>query len=149
MTKINLHPTNRQLRQFGFIALVAFGVLGVLVRWKGGLFAINFGENALWVSYLFWTLGAVSALLSLVFPQGNRFLFVVLTVISYPIGYVVSFVLMAIFFYVVMTSVAIVFRLIGRDVLKRKFAPEASTYWTPHTSPCTRSRCLRSCSGCW
>ena len=137
---INLHPTNRQLRQFGFIALVAFGVLGALVQWRGGLFGVNFGDAARWVSYSLWALGVVSALLSLVFPAGNRFLFVALTVISYPIGYVVSLVLMAIFFYGVVTFVAIVFRLIGRDVLKRKFEPEASTYWTPHAPPSSIKR---------
>jgi hypothetical protein len=140
LTKINLHPTNRQLRQFGFIALVAFGVLGAVVQWRGGLFGVNFGDAALWVSYSLWALGVVSALLSLVHPTGNRFLFVALTVISYPIGYVVSFVLMALFFYGVVTFVAIVFRLIGRDVLKRRFEPEASTYWTPHTSPASIKR---------
>ena len=78
------------------------------------------GDGARWVSYSLWALGVVSALLSLVFPAGNRFLFVALTVISYPIGYVVSLVLMAIFFYGVVTFVAIVC-LIGCDVLKRKF----------------------------
>ena len=140
MTKINLHPTDRQLRQFGFIALVAFGVLGALVQWRGGLFGIHFGGGARWVSYSLWALGIVSALLSLVRPRANRFLFVTLTVISYPIGYVVSLLLMAIFFYGVVTFVAVVFRLIGRDVLKRRFEPEASTYWTPRTSPSSIKR---------
>ena len=140
MTKINLHPTNRQLRQFGFIALLAFGLLGSLVLWRGALFGFHFGTSARGVSYALWTLGVVSALLSLVFPAGNRFLFVALTVISYPIGYVVSFALMAIFFYGVVTVVAIVFRLLGRDVLKRRFEPEASTYWTPHNSPSSIKR---------
>ena len=140
MTNINLHPTDSQLRQFGFIALIAFGVLGAVVHWRGGLFGINFGDAARWVSYSLWALGGVSALLSLVFPAGNRLLFVTLTLISYPIGYVVSFVLMAIFFYGPVTFVAIVFRLIGRDALKRKFEPEASTYWKPHTSPASIKR---------
>ena len=140
MTSINLHPTNRQLRQFGFIALVAFGLLGAVVEWRGGLFGAHFGDAAPWVSYSLWALGAISALLSLVYPAGNRFLFLTLTIISYPIGYVVSFVLMAIFFYGVMTFVAIVFRLIGRDVLKRKFEAEASTYWTPHNTPSSIKR---------
>jgi hypothetical protein len=135
LTNLNLHPTNRQLRQFGFIALVAFSVLGAVVQWRGGLFGLNFGDAARWISYSLWALGGISALLSLVRPAGNRFLFVALTVISYPIGYLVSFVLMAIFFYGIVTFVAIVFRVIGRDILKRRFEPEASTYWAPHTSP--------------
>jgi hypothetical protein len=140
LTKINLHPTNRQLRQFGFIALVAFGVLGALVEWRGGLFGFHFGDAARWVSYSLWALGVVSALLSLVYPAGNRFLFLALTIVTYPIGTVVSFVLMAIFFYGIVTLFAIVFRLIGRDVMKRKFEPEASTYWAPHTSPASIKR---------
>lgn len=140
MPEINLHPTNRQLRQFGLIALVAFGVLGVMIQWKGGLFGFTFGAAAPWIKYSLWSLGLVSALLALVFPAGNRFLFVALTVVTYPIGYVVSFVLMAIFFYGIVTLVAIVFRLLGRDVLKRRFEPEASTYWAPHTSPSSIKR---------
>ena len=111
-----------------------------MVQWRGGLFGFHFGSASQWVSYSLWTVGIVSALLSLVFPAGNRFLFVALTVISYPIGYVVSFVLMAIFFYVVVTFVALVFRLIGRDVMKRKFEPDATTYWAPHTSPTSIKR---------
>lgn len=111
-----------------------------MVQWRGGLFGLDFGDAARWVSYSLWALGAVSALLSLVSPAGNRFLFVALTVITYPIGYVVSFVLMAIYFYGVLTFVAMVFRLTGRDVLKRKFEPEASTYWAPHTSPASIKR---------
>jgi hypothetical protein len=135
LPELKLHPSNRELRQFGYIALAALAALGTVVYWKRGLFGINFGEKANWIVYAIWALGLISALLSLVFPAANRPLYVALTIVTYPIGYIVSLVLLAIFFYGVLTLVAIVFRLIGRDVLNRKFEPQAPSYWIPHNSP--------------
>ena len=49
-----------------------------------------------------------------------------------PIGFVVSFVLLAVFYFLLLTPVALVFRLIGRDALRRRFDAAAPSYWVPH-----------------
>ena len=54
-----------------------------------------------------------------------------LTAVSLPIGFVVSHIVMAVMFYVILTPVGLVFRLIGRDPLQRRFDRQAASYWVP------------------
>ena len=143
MVSLNLRPERRELRQFGLIALIAFGLLGGLIDWRGGLPAISFGESASTVAYVLWGIGAVSALFSLIAPAANRPLYVGLMVISFPIGLVVSHVVLGAFFYGILTPVGLVFLLIGRDSLKRRFEPDAKTYWVDHNPPDTMKRYFR------
>ena len=129
LVQLNLRPEPRQLRQFGWVALVAFGLLGSMVLWRGGLFGASFGSGAGPVACALWALGAASALLSIVWPEGNRPLFVGLGVLAFPIGWVVSHVVLAILFFGVLTPVGLLFRLLSRDALERAFRPEMKSYW--------------------
>ncbi len=72
---------------------------------------------------------ALSGVLSLVWPAANRPLYVGLAVVAFPIGFVVSYVIMGALFYLLIAPVGLVFRLFGRDPLDRRFLPEAKTYW--------------------
>lgn len=126
---LNLLPDERQLRQFGFVAFAAFGLLGGVVLWKGGLFGISFGAFAPRIAYVLWTLGILSAVLSLVWARGNRLLFVLLGVVAFPIGWLVSHVVLAVLFFGVLTPIGVLFRLLGRDPLERAFEREKPTYW--------------------
>jgi ABC-type uncharacterized transport system permease subunit len=87
-----------------------------------------------------WVVGALAGLSSLLLPAANLPLYVVLTLITYPIGLVLSYVLMAFVFYVIFTPVGLWFRLIGRDPLHRKFDPNAESYWIPHGAPKSADR---------
>jgi len=129
LVQLNFRPDIKQLRQFGFIALGAFTVIGGVILWRGGLFGIDFGSAARSIAYVLWALGVVSAGFSLVFPKANRPLFVGLALVAFPIGLVVSHVVLALLFFGVLTPVALVFRLIGRDPLERRFEPERESYW--------------------
>ncbi len=132
LVNLDLRPGVKQLRSFGFIALAAFGLLGTLIYWKGSFFGIQLGEATRGVAFTFWGIAVLSALFSLVYPRANHPLYVVLSLVAYPIGFVVSHVIMAFLFYVVITPVGLVFRLIGRDPLHRRFDPQAESYWEPH-----------------
>jgi hypothetical protein len=52
----------------------------------------------------------------------------------YPIGWLISYALIAMVFYLVITSVGPVIQLCGRDPLQRKLGRSAKTYWTPHNT---------------
>ncbi len=132
---VNLKPDISQLRQFGGICFVAFGLLGWMVWWKGGLLGLDFGEARWPVVYLLWGAGSISGLFSLVFPRANRPLFVGLSLVTYPIGYVVSHVVMALIFFGVITPVGLLFRILGRDPLNRRFESDRESYWEPHQPP--------------
>jgi hypothetical protein len=129
IVQLNLRPEVRQLRQFGWIALVAFGVIGAVVLVRGGLLGMSFGAAARPVAFAAWTLGVLSALLSLVWPEANRPLFVALGALTFPIGWVLSHLVLAAVFFGVLTPVGLLFRLVGRDPLERAFRREMKSYW--------------------
>jgi hypothetical protein len=129
LVQLDLRPDSRQLRQFGFIALAAFGLLGVLILWKGGLVGFRFGSAARPIAVGMWVLGAASALLSLVWPQGNRPLFVALSVLAFPIGFLVSHVVLAVLFFGILTPVGLLLRLLRYDPLDRAFQKDRRSYW--------------------
>jgi hypothetical protein len=140
LVKLNLNPTAKELRQFGFIALGAFGVLGALLYWHVVPLWRVFGAATPTVAYVIWSLGALSAVLSMVAPKMNRPLFVGLSVVAYPIGVVMSYVIMGAFFFLILTPLGWLFRLAGRDPLRRRLDAAAKTYWIQHKSAGKTSR---------
>jgi hypothetical protein len=55
--------------------------------------------------------------------------------VSLPIGWAVSFILLAAFYFLLLTPLGLFFRLIGRDTLGRKFDPDAESYWLTRQPP--------------
>lgn len=126
----NLAPSVEQLRQFGWVAFAAFGGIGLVVTWRGGLFGLELGGWASTATSVLWALGLLSALFSIWSPRANRPLFVLLSVIALPIALVVSHVAMALLFFGVLTPVALIFRLVGRDALARRWERDRRSYWS-------------------
>jgi hypothetical protein len=119
---LNRNPSPRTLRQFAALCLVIFGGLAL---WQ----ALGRGNSTaamLWAA-LALGLGPVG----LVWPQSLTWVYIGAMIATFPIGWVVSRVILALFFYVIITPVAAVFRLIGRDALRRRPRSELATYWLP------------------
>jgi hypothetical protein len=129
--KLNLKPTPRELRQFGFIALAAFGLLGALLYWQVLPLARHLGGAAGTVAWVLWVVGLASAALSLVAPRANWPLYAGLMVIAYPIGWVLSHVILGLVFFGLITPLGLIFRLMGRDALHLRSNPRTGSYWVP------------------
>ena len=69
--------------------------------------------------------------------------FVGLSLAAWPVGWVVSSLALGLLYYAVFTPVALVFRLIGRDALSRRFDRQAATYWEPYNPDLGTERYLR------
>ncbi len=132
LIEIEWHPTGRQLRVFGVSGLLAsIAAAAVLLL--------------LWGVAFVWALLVLAAgggifLCSLVSPRAARILYLGLTLIAMPIGLAVSFVLLSGFYFLLLTPLALVFRLVGRDPLHRRFDPTAESYWVPHRPSETMER---------
>jgi hypothetical protein len=113
-------PTERILRQFGGLWLL---VLGGLAGWNG-LVHGNHGR-ALGLG----TLGILVGILSVIKPRAVEPLFTGLMMLTYPIGWLVSRILLVVLFYGMFTPLALFFRLIGRDTLTRRRRPDQPSYW--------------------
>jgi hypothetical protein len=118
----DVSTTDRTLRQFAGLWLL---FVGALAYWLG------VARDRWTLAYVLAGLAVVPGLAGLLVPQVIRPLFVALMALTYPIGWVVSKVLLLVLYYGVFTPVGLVFRLIGRDALKRGFQPGQPTYWVP------------------
>jgi len=131
--KLILQPDRKQLRQFAWVSLFFFPGLAAVLAWKYALpmpwvyALVGLGVVVALVELvLAEALGAFGALLEKLIP---RALFQLLTLLAFPIGFVLSHVLMALIYYLVMTPIGLVFRLIGRDAMGRKPDPKLKSYW--------------------
>lgn len=140
MIKLNLDPDRRFLTQFTWAGLFLFPLLGLLLAWKFGV--------AAWIGIAIGALGvlaflvevvvvprlaeAPARLLELLVPKA---VFRAFTLITVPIGFVVSHLLMALIFFLVMTPIGLVFRVLGRDSMHRRWDPAAGSYWLERPPP--------------
>jgi hypothetical protein len=129
MIKLNLNPDRRILGQFSILASFMFAVVGLVLVWKWG---------ASWT--LFAVLAAIGVIQFALHQLGIRAvtlgLYVVLTLVAFPIGFVLSHVLIAVIYYLVITPIGLLFRLVGRDAMMRRPDPSLPSYW--HARPTSR-----------
>jgi len=126
LSDIPFHPTSRTLRQFAALWLVIFLAVGAYQYFK--LRHHTLGLILGGAAVLVGTLGLIK-------PAAVRWIFVGWMVLAFPIGWLISQILLAVLFYLVLTPVAVVFRWRGRDLLGRKPAPGRSSFWQPKRNP--------------
>ena len=146
LVEINWNPDRRQLRTFAILWLIAFGLLGAYVAWKAGALAgrVPIGWRAPWTASLaLWLLAVAGSVTGLALPTIIKPVYIAWMVAAFPVGWMVSQVLLALTYFGVFTACALVFRLIGRDPLHRSFDQNARTYWVPHSSPSEVGRYFR------
>ena len=120
MIDLNLNPNPKELRQFSIALIVATAVVGGILWWKTGP---NPWSVGLWIG------GPIAGLVGLAYPVAIKPLFIALSVIAFPIGIVVGTLAMMLVYYGIITPIGLVFRLIGRDPLHRRFDRAAPTHW--------------------
>ena len=129
LVEIDFNPDPKTLRQFGAIAFVGFGVLAALAYYERLIFSFGLGEARMPLVMTFAVIGTIAVLFSLVAPKANRFLYVGLTLLAFPIGFVLSYVIMGTLFFLIIGPIAVLFRLFGKDPMHRGYDPNAPTYW--------------------
>jgi hypothetical protein len=72
---------------------------------------------------------ALIGIIGLIKPNSLRWLFIAASATAFPIGWVVSQVALVIMFYGVMTPMAFLFRMRGRDALQLRAKPDQSSFW--------------------
>ena len=122
MIKPAWYPNDRQLRQFSVAALLGFPVVAwAFHRWFG------WSDGSYWIA----AMGPIICVLGLAIPGAVYPLYTGLMAITMPIGWVFSNVILRIIFYVILTPLGLVFRMMGRDPLVL-MKPQAATYWVKH-----------------
>jgi len=120
LSDLNIKPDEKILREFGIFSLFGFGAMGLVAALKWDFWQLSYG---------LWGLAVFVFLFAFIRPEVLRPLFVLLMVVAFPIGFVISNVILAVLFYAVFTPLALLFKIIGRDALNRKIEPDRISYW--------------------
>jgi hypothetical protein len=131
---IPFHPSRTMLRQFAWLWLAFFGGLSAYQ----GLGRGNTTAAAV-LGVVALTVGPVG----LIRPDWLRPIFVAWMVLAFPIGWTISLLMLGALYYLVFTPVALVFRLIGRDALRRSKGKAGASYWSPKPMPTDVRRYLK------
>jgi len=123
MISIQWNPDRRQLRQFAAIWFPAFcALVGWMVAKKTGHWG---GVEIAWMVCGVW------AVAGFLFPPVIRPVFVGLILATFPIGWVVSHVLLGAIFYGIVTPIGIILRRVGHDPLQLRPPSGRSLWKTP------------------
>jgi hypothetical protein len=120
MVAINWNPSARELRQFAVVWAVFFAIVGALVLRRTGSWE--------WAA-LVWAAAGLVPVAGLAAPARIKPVFLGMSLAAYPIGWVVSHVLMIAVWMLVVTPTGLVMRALGHDPLQRRPDRRASTYW--------------------
>lgn len=121
--KINWNPSTKDMRWFGVVILIGFGLIGFAVKRHGH------PETATTI----WAISSAIGFLAIVMPPIARPFYLIWMFIALVMGSVMSRIVMGVIFYFVLSPVAIVFKLMKRDAINRR-KPEVprETYWSEH-----------------
>jgi Ca2+/Na+ antiporter len=118
----------RELRKFG---LTVGGVLAAL-----GLVMLARGK-----AHFPWFLAPGMALLALgaALPKALKHVYIAWMGLALALGFVVSHVILTVFFFLVITPVGLAAWLLGKDFLRRRLDRQAPTYWLQRERPKTKA----------
>jgi hypothetical protein len=111
-------------RSFGFVFAVVFALLG-------GLSLYNAGHRWPW----WFAIAAAFALIALVVPRALAPLNRLWAKFGLLIHAIVSPIILAVLFYACIMPFGLLMRLFGKDPLRRRFEPEAASYWIRREPP--------------
>jgi hypothetical protein len=122
LIEINWYPKPKELRTFAMIALIAsllYVLKGVRIQWSVTIITAGFG--------IF-----LSSFVSL---KLTRIIYLGLILMTFPIGWAISMIMLTAFYFLLLTPLGFIFRLLGRDPLYRRFDPDAKSYWLTRQEP--------------
>jgi hypothetical protein len=120
---LRMNPSKGELRWFGLLLVTFSIVLGAIVFWHSAstrvpTAIVGVGLGICIVYY---------ALRPLRLPIYRTWMRAM-----YPIGWLLSHIILISIYYLVLTPIGWVLRVVGYDPLSRRFDPEAKTYWSVH-----------------
>lgn len=127
-------PSQSELRWFGLLLAVVFGILGGVVWWQAG---------AQRVSVALWSLGVLLGATYYLVPPLRWPLYTVWMSLVMPIGLFISTLVLGLIYFGVITPLGRFMALFGRDKLDRRPDPDRTSYWVPHPAVGDTGRYLR------
>ena len=115
-----LDTSSKEIRKFALVIAIAMGVIGIFISLK---------THNLDVSIWLWGIGLLFLILGFILPIILRPVYSLWMLLAYFIGGIVSRVILTVLFYVVLTPIGLVLRLLGKDILNQKLDKNQKSYW--------------------
>ena len=124
-TEVTKAPPPRTLRQFAALFLIVFGGLAAWRVWHGRTDASTLVLGGI---------GVVVGLVGLAWPPAVRWIYTGWMIAVFPIGWTVSWLVLALLFYGVFTPVSVLFKLKQRDALGLR-RRDVQSFWAEKEQP--------------
>jgi predicted acyltransferase len=111
-------PDKKELRKFAITISVALGVFGGLVLWRKGQAGL-----------ILLAIGVVIFLAGLVWPKSLALLHKAWMALALALGFIMSHIILALVYYVVLTPIGFIMKIVRRDPLELSFDRNAESYW--------------------
>jgi hypothetical protein len=134
LIEIERDPSPRDLAWFGVLFLAFAGIVGALARWRFHAPSVALG---------IWCGAVVLVALYYAIPSLRRPCFVAWSLVTYPIGWLVSHVVLAVVYYLVVTPIGVFVRVTGRVHVRAPFDADAESYWIERRAEDDPQRYLR------
>jgi len=115
----NKEVTKKQLRTFGIALSVFLGIIGLVHFLKGNT------PHYYW----FWGAAGIIFLATLLVPILIKPIYHVAIFIAHILGWINTRLILGLIYYLLVTPIAIIMKIFGRDALNRKLDKEAKSYW--------------------
>jgi CHASE2 domain-containing sensor protein len=121
--KINRNPTVQEVRRFVFAWTLAAAVMGGLLFWRHHPLGAR----------IVWTASIAAVLSGALLPSLARLFYRAWMGLVYGINFLITKLLLVFIFWGVLTPIALLFKLIGRDALMlKKSGASSGSYWREH-----------------
>lgn len=120
MIDVNWNPSRRDVKIFAILFVLFF----VLVAYW-----VYRGTDSATAAGVTFAAGAAIGVGGFFLPNLMRYVYIVWMAAVLPIGFVVSHLILAFIFYLVVTPVGLLMRVCGYDPMHRRFDKEATSYW--------------------
>ncbi len=108
----------RDLRKFGLTVGGVFVLLGVLFLLR---------HRSSYLSFL--GAGAVLTAFGVIWPRALKYVYIAWMALAFTLGFVMSNVILTLFFFLFVTPIGLLARLFQKDFLARKWDKQAASYW--------------------
>ena len=110
--------TTKELRKFGFIMASAFALIGCLMLWR---------DKPLWIYFL--GTGGFFLIFGLILPRVLAPIEWAWMKLAYALSIIMTHILVTLTFYLIITPMGLIMRLLGKDPLQLKFDKSKKSYW--------------------
>ncbi|MCC6573821.1 MAG: hypothetical protein IT462_08520 [Planctomycetes bacterium] len=127
LIQINKNPSDRELRSFAWLWFPLFcAALSLIVWWR---------TKTLAVAYVMAVAAVIVAVLGVVKLRAVKYVFVGLMYVTFPVGFVMSHLLLGLIYYGFFTPIGFGMRLFGWDAMSRRIEKDKPSYWVELPPP--------------